>query len=442
MPDIFSDNCVLQHNSKVNIWGWADTNSSVSVKGSWNGETQTVKSDAEGRWTAQLTTPDASNSSYTITVSQDGDTQYTIKNVAIGDVWFCSGQSNMEMPVRGWLPEYPIEHSQSMIQQSGDYAQRVRCAMIQRARSLSPRSTCFGKWEPASQQTTPYFSATAYSFAMHLASRVKHPVGIIVSVWGGSCIEQWLPSQSAKKLGLKPDSRNAWAWPNPCLLYNAMVYPLKNYTCTGFIWYQGESNVGDNHYAEKQKELIASWRSEWNAPNAPFYMVEIAPFNYSKDSAAELRAQQLKVALETQNCGLVCTNDLVTETEVPRNIHPGNKLEIGYRLADLVYKPEWKTPWSPIFKSMQVDGDKAVISFSHNEQGFFPNPNITGFEVAGSDRVFHHADAEIVNGKQVMVCSPMVKEIVAVRYCWGNTILGNLKSRMALPVFAFRTDNW
>ena len=104
MPDIFSDNCVLQHNSKVNIWGWADANSSVSIKGSWNGETQTVRSDGEGRWTAQLTTPDASNSSYTITVSQEGDTQYTINNVAIGEVWFCSGQSNMEMPVKGWLP--------------------------------------------------------------------------------------------------------------------------------------------------------------------------------------------------------------------------------------------------------------------------------------------------------------------------------------------------
>lgn len=442
MPDIFSDNCVLQHNSKVNIWGWADANNAVSVKASWNGETQTVKSDAEGRWTAQLATPDASNSSYTITVSQEGDTQYTINNVAIGDVWFCSGQSNMEMPVKGWLPECPIEHSESMIQQSGDYTQRVRCTMIQRSRALSPRSTCLGKWEPASPAATPHFSAVAYSFAMHLASRVNHPVGIIVSAWGGSYIEQWLPKRSAKKMGVKADAGNAWAWPNPSLLYNAMVYPLKDYTCAGFLWYQGENNVGDSHYAEKQKELIASWRSEWKEPKAPFYMVEIAPYNYSNDSAPDLRAQQLGAALETEHCGLVCTNDLVTDIEAARNIHPGNKLEIGYRLVDFAHKPEWKDPWSPVYKSMQADGDKAIISFSHNEQGFLLNPDITGFEVAGPDKVFHHADAEIVNKKQVRVCSPMVKKIVAVRYCWGNTIIGNLKNRMGLPVFAFRTDNW
>lgn len=440
MPDIFSDNCVLQHNSKVNIWGWADANNAVSVKASWNGETQTVRSDGGGRWTAQLTTPDASNSSYTITVSQDGDSQCTINNVAIGEVWFCSGQSNMEMPVRGWLPECPIEHSESMIQQSGDYAQRVRCAMIQRTRALSPRFTCFGKWKPASPQTTPYFSAVAYSFAMHVASRVNHPVGIIVSAWGGSYIEQWLPERSAKKLGVKANAENAWDWPNPSLLYNAMVHPLKDYACAGFLWYQGETNVGDNHYAEKLKELIASWRSDWNEPKAPFYIVEIAPYNYDKN-AAELRCQQLSAALETENCGLVCTNDLVTETEAARNIHPSNKLEIGYRLADFAHKPEWKDPWSPVYKSMQAVGDKAIISFSHNERGFLPNSDITGFEVAGADKVFHHADAEIVNGNQIMVSSPIVKKIVAVRYCWGNTIIGNLKNKMALPVFAFRTDN-
>lgn len=442
MPDIFSDNCVLQHNSKANIWGWTSPDTQISVQGSWDGKDVTVNSDATGYWIAQLSTPDASDNSYTIKISQKDEEQYTINNVAIGDVWFCSGQSNMEMPVRGWLPECPIDHSESIIQQSGDYAKRVRCAMVWRARALKPRVVCSGKWEAASPTTTPYFSAVAYSFAMYLSSRLKHPVGIIVSAWGGSSIEQWLPSQSAKKLSLKADPKNEWAWTNPNLIYNAMIYPLKNFTCAGFLWFQGENNVGDDHYTEKQKELIAAWRNDWKEAKAPFYMVEIAPFNYNNNQAPYLRAQQLKAALETENCGIVCTNDLVNGTEITHNIHFGNKLEVGYRLADFANKPDWKDPWSPVYKSMQVDGDKAIISFSHNERGFIPNPDIRGFEVAGSDKVFHHADAEIINGNQIVVRSPWVKEVVAVRYCWGDAIAGNLENRMGLPVFAFRTDNW
>lgn len=438
MPEIFSDNCVLQHNSNVKIWGWADKNANVSVTGSWDNKTVTVSSDSDGKWMAQLTTPDASDINYTITINQTDVPNYTIKDVAIGDVWFCAGQSNMEMPVRGWLPECPIDHSESLIAQSGAFSNRIRCAMVERAESGFPLKESHGRWEKASPETTPSFSATAYCFAMFLSLRLDHPVGIIVSAWGGSRIEQWMPQTCNKKYGYKtyvPQNERKWGTPN--LIYNAMVYPLLNYDCKGFIWFQGENNIGDSLYAKKQKDLIEAWRTAWGLGPLPFYMVEITPYNYNANNAADLKACQLKAAMETDNCGLVGTNDLVNGDAIGHNIHGGNKLEIGYRLANFAKPLYNRDPWGPVFKSMRCEDNKAIISFSHNECGFIDNPNITGFEVAGEDLIFHPAIAEVVNGKDVEVSSPKVKKVVAVNYCWGNAKVGNLLNKSGLPVFAF-----
>lgn len=444
VPNVFSDNCVLQHNTKVKIWGHASKNVTVTVTGSWNNEAVQTQSDNEGKWLVELNTINPSYTPYTITISQPNDGAYTIHNVLIGEVWICSGQSNMEMPVRGWLPDCPIKHSESLIQQSGRF--HVNCLMVKEERAGSPREECHGDWKVASPENTPYFSATAYTFAMYRSGWTGRPIGILVTCWGGTNIDTWLSPEYTKKYdNVNHNPQDKWNNGTGSLLYNAMIYPIKNYTAYGFLWYQGEANVGDKYYADKMKDLITSWRKDWGNDSMPFYFVEIAPFNYGNtDQTAKLREQQMKAALESTNTGMICTNDLVSPDEPSYNIHPGDKLGIGRRLATMSMVDTWKDsdPWGPMYQSMKVNGNKAILSFSHNEKGFIANPNITGFEVAGSDKVFHPATAEIVNDTQVEVTSPKVDKVIAVRYCFGDAILGNLLSKSRLPVYPFRTDKW
>ena len=453
LPEIFSDNMVLQQDSKVRIWGTATPQSTVSVTGSWNDETVSTKVDSNGKWMVELQTIKASFTPYYIVISDDHGISLRVSNVLLGDVWLCSGQSNMEMPVRGWLPDCPIDYADQIAQSSTSFP-GIRCVMIKEIKGAKPLDECKGTWQLSTPENVPDFSAVAYSFAMHLSQYINTPIGLIVSAWGGTNIEGWMPEsylQKYKNIHYNYDvaSNDGKA---ASVLYNGMIYPLRGYTLKGFIWYQGEANVWDwdGTYYQKQKDLIECWRKDWGQGELPFYMVEIAPFNYPLYNAPAncsplIREEQLKAALTIPHCGLVSTNDLTKETEIAVNIHPANKLQIGYRLCRFALANDYGRKsecWGPIYQSMKLNGSKAVLSFSHVGKGFIPNSNIIGFEIAGNNRIFYSAKARIVDTDKIEVYAEEVTDPVAVRYCFSDVQLGNLKSMTSFPVYPFRTDNW
>ena len=453
LPEIFSDNMVLQQESKVKIWGTGTPQTTISVTGSWNNETVQAKVGANGKWIVELQTIKASYTPYYIDVKDDAGISIRISNVLLGEVWLCSGQSNMEMPVRGWLPDCPIDYADQIAQSSTSFP-GIRCVMVKEIKGAKPLDECKGKWQLSTPENVPDFSAVAYAFAMHLNQNLNVPIGLIVSAWGGTNIEGWMPEsylQKYKNVHYNYDV-NSNDGAAASVLYNGMIYPLKNYTLKGFLWYQGEANVWgwDGTYYQKQKDLIECWRKDWNIGELPFYMVEIAPFSYPLYGAPAncsplIREEQLKAALTIPHCGLVSTNDLTKETEIAVNIHPSNKLLVGYRLCRFALTKDYgriSECWGPIYQTMKVNGSKAVITFDHVGKGLIPNSNIIGFEIAGNDRTFYPAKARIIDKDKVEVYADEVRTPVAVRYCFSDAQLGNLKSITTFPVYPFRTDNW
>lgn len=453
LPEIFSDNMVLQQESKVKIWGTGTPQTTISVTGSWNNETVQAKVGANGKWIVELQTIKASYTPYYIDVKDDAGISIRISNVLLGEVWLCSGQSNMEMPVRGWLPDCPIDYADQIAQSSTSFP-GIRCVMVKEIKGAKPLDECKGTWQLSTPKNVPDFSAVAYAFAMHLNQNLNVPIGLIVSAWGGTNIEGWMPEsylQKYKNVHYNYDV-NSNDGAAASVLYNGMIYPLKNYTLKGFLWYQGEANVWgwDGTYYQKQKDLIECWRKDWNLGELPFYMVEIAPFSYPLYGAPAncsplIREEQLKAALTIPHCGLVSTNDLTKETEIAVNIHPSNKLLVGYRLCRFALTKDYgriSECWGPTYQTMKVNGSKAVITFDHVGKGLIPNSNIIGFEIAGNDRTFYPAKARIIDKDKVEVYADEVRTPVAVRYCFSDAQLGNLKSITTFPVYPFRTDNW
>lgn len=461
LSNVFSDNMVLQQDTLVRFWGKANPGSKITINVSWARKVFSTNSDSHGTWTAYISTPKASYNPQTIRISGD-NTSLTLKNVLIGEVWVCLGQSNMEMPVDGFECN-PVVRANQIIAESGKY-KGIRCLMVQQNEDAFVPQTMIkgGSWEISCPKNVPHFSASAYYFAISLNKVLDVPIGVLVAAWGATQIESWLPQQILKdckdidinKLNEKINPAN-----KPELVYNGMVHPIAGYTSKGFIWYQGESNVhgwewdgsnqnGTVHYADRLKAFVNVLRSEWKQNDMPFYVIEIAPFRYFDKNAlgaAYLRESQYKAVKAMAKCGLVCTNDLVDSTEIDI-IHPKDKLNLGERLTWLVLRNDYKfdgiEPYSPEFKSMEVKGDKVVLSFENTKNGFTQTENYKGFEVAGADRAFHSAVGKMVNVQQIEIYSPEVKSPVAVRYCFRNFLLGNVANTRGLPLIPFRTDNW
>jgi sialate O-acetylesterase len=440
LPNIFSDNAVLQQSASVRIWGNANPNANIIIKSSWSKKNIIVKSDASGKWVAKVRTPKGSYTPQTLTIS-DGDT-LTIRNILIGEVWLCSGQSNMEMPVKGW-PENPINHSKELIANSGQW-KGVRCAMVKEIGSKNPLDTCSVKWQLANPDNTPNFSSTAYCFATSLNKALNVPVGVIVSAWGGSFIEEWLPKSFLSKYS-DLDLKNM----KISCDYNGMIHPLEGYTIKGFLWYQGESNVSRyNTYADKMRDLITCWRKNWGQGNLPFYMVEIAPYQYKGNGwegrGAYLREVQTDVVKNTANTGIVCINDLCSDINKVI-IHPADKETLGQRLCNLALKKTYGfgnvAADYPTYKSMKIEGNKACLKFN-NVRGGFNKDDLVGFEIAGNDKVFYPATARVYKNRMIEVQSSKVEEPVAVRYCFHDFQIGNVKNSEGLPLFPFRTDDF
>ncbi|MFB0974336.1 MAG: sialate O-acetylesterase, partial [Bacteroidales bacterium] len=390
LPGVFSDNMVLQQNSDVKIWGTASPNSTIGIKASWSRSAVNVKCGPNGKWSARIKTPAAGMKPQKIEIAEYVATEgkskgrkperVALNDVLIGEVWLCSGQSNMEITLNGYI-NCPIEGANDLIADAGDLA-GVRYITIARNSPRHPADTCGGKWQKSSPNTAPYVSAVAFVFAKSLYEALGVPVGIIINAWGGSTVEGWLPESILKTypdVDLKQldDPKND-SWLRPEVMYNGMLHPIEGFSIRGALWYQGESNVGHaDTYSDRLPTMISTWRKEWGIGDFPFIIVEIAPFDYSDGGkgidGALLREAQYKVSQNVWNCYYVCTNDLVDSYEED-NIHPKNKTDVGRRmcyhaLSD-IYGMDGVSAYSPSFQSMEVRGDKAYLSFYNIMEGF------------------------------------------------------------------------
>ena len=454
LPDIISDNMVLQQQSEARIWGWSAPQALISVTPDWSDKTYTAVTGKDGRWDVSVATPAASNTPTSISITGDG-ADIRLENVLIGEVWLCSGQSNMEMPLNGFWCQ-PVENAGRAIAYSGRYP-GVRVATVERKGEYEPQSAAAGKWLESNPRNAGNFSATAYFFACSLNDILGIPVGVINCSLGGSKVEGWMPKWKLdtypdcdiEKEKATPDSV-LHLWERINIMYNAMLHPIVGYTVKGFLWNQGEANVGSHHnYPQRLADMVEIWRDEWGQGELPFYFVEIPAWNYGNPDgsiAAMLRESQHKAAAIIPSSGCVSTTDLIYPREI-NDIHGSKKQEIGERLAFMAAAKTYGIDGMPCdyprYKSVDLQGNKAVVHLDNIVNGLTPNAELDGFEVAGADRVFHPAKArELWYGRAIEVSSDDVADIKAVRYCFRNFSIGSIHNHVGLPLIPFRTDDW
>lgn len=454
LPEIISSGAVLQQKSDARLWGWAKPGATVTVTPSWDNQPVSAKADpVNGRWEVTVATPQASYTPYSISFAE-GPEKAVIDNVLIGEVWFCSGQSNMEMPLRGFGIQ-PIEGAAQAIAYSGKHP-AIRMVSIPKDISYTPKDRTVGKWQVSSPENAGEFSALAYFFAVALQDLIDTPVGIINCAYGGAKVEGWMPKEILDTypgwdMDAEEKNPDINHWERIGVMYNAMLLPVAGYTAKGFLWNQGESNVGrHDEYPYHQKDMVEHWRKLWGNDDMPFYFVELPGWKYGDGegtSAAYFRECQHKAAEITPNSGIVCTTDLVSPVEI-EDIHAARKQPIGERLAFMAaartYGMAGIPNIYPSFKSVEYKGDKAVIKINNAHGGLNPNRLLEGFEVAGPDKVFYPATAEENwENFEITVTAPAeVPDIKAVRYCFKNFAIGSLKDMMGQPLIPFRTDTW
>jgi len=491
---IFSDNMVLQRDQKVAVWGWARPNEKVTV--CFADRQVSTNAGPDGKFLVRLEKMIACKTPRTLTVRTAGGEKKEIKNVLVGEVWLCSGQSNMHMSVKG------CAHAEEEISKA-DYPQ-IRMFLTDLKASTKPLDDCTGSWKVTTPENVGEFSATAYFFGRELYKNLDVPIGLIRSSWGGTCVEAWSPMESLKKFPsvmeykaamdkqakgfdqaaenrrfaqalekwrenmkaaktgkrkLKPrEKKRPKKRTNPLMsqnypanLYNAMIHPLVPYGIRGAIWYQGERNSKSLKQAILYRDLLAnmitSWRKAWGS-DFPFYAVQLPNFRRPQTEPSQdtgwvyIRESFLRFHKEVPNAGIAVTIDIGEEN----NIHPKNKQEVGRRLArQALVKTygEKLVPGGPIYKSMKKKGSEIIIYFDDIGSGLVAKGGpLKTFAIAGADRKFVWADARIV-GDTVVVSSAKVPDPVAVRYAWADNPLGcNLYNREGFPASPFRTDDW
>lgn len=452
LPEIIGDNMVLQQQTNARLWGKATPKATVTINVSWSGEKFTTRADKEGHWLVSVPTPAASKDEQTIVIEENGE-QTVISRVLIGEVWFASGQSNMEMPLNGFW-NCPVEGSNEVIATASEN-RFVRIAPIPQNGQTKPVEEVKGKWEVPSPATAPRMSATSFFFATMLQRALDIPVGVIACAWGGSRVEGWLPESIVSKyedVNVKQEQEKGWNgqwwhYHTPCIMYNGMLHPLRHYTVRGFLWYQGESNVGKHDtYPQRLKTMVDLWRSEFGgtAADMPFYEVEIAPWGGNDDwSGPRFRECQHEAARIIENAGCICINDLVYPYE-RWQIHPAQKREVGNRLAYMALNRTYGFKSiacdSPEFDHMQVKDGEIEVFFRYADDGLSPWQDIEGFEIAGDDDQYKPAKARLnESNKSIVVSSPEVPQPKNVRYCYRAFQIGNLKNHRGLPAVPFRT---
>ena len=447
LPALFSSGAVLQQGTDVPVWGWADAGAEVRV--TFAGQTKTATADADGRWLVRLEALPASREPDVLRVAA-GESDIAVENVLVGEVWFCSGQSNMEWPIaRSLLPEHidPDAHP------------TIRHIKVPRLRAGQPADDFQGSWQVCTAATAPGFTAVGFFFAYSLQKELDVPVGLINCSWGGTRIEPWTPPAGFDLV----EELDAAELADRSTMYHGMVAAVQPYAVRGALWYQGESNGAEGEsYFWKMKALVGGWRATWQQGEFPFYFVQLANFRAPNpdpaggDGWARLREAQLRAACEVPRTGMAVIIDIGEADD----IHPQNKFDVGRRLAlwalahddgreDLVYS-------GPLMKDATVEGDRIRIAFDHVGGGLMAArkagprdiappklaEKLRGFAIAGADRQWHWADA-VIDGNAVLVSAAAVPEPVAVRYAFSmNPAEANLYNREGLPASPFRTDDW
>ena len=444
LPALLCDNMVIQQNSVACLWGKSDA-SVLTVKPSWT--EKEYRTDISGNGSFQLWIETLSAGGPFDIEFDDGE-KTTVRNVMVGEVWICAGQSNMDMPMSGY-PGQPVNGALEAVVEAKEYP--VHVFMVNRKLSKQTEEQCDGKWEAPSAESVMHSSATAYFFAKNLQKSLQIPVGIIVSAWGGTSILSWMSEKSVNTLPsdvtkacVERDSREQNL---PGRLFNAMINPLKNYTAKGFIWYQGEHNLQEHlTYDVMMKTMVDEWRNSWNDKKSemPFYFVQIAPYRYFNNSMGIQRpliVEAQKRALELiPNSGMATTTDIGEEF----CIHPAKKPVVGLRLAACALAGTYhvKGLCTSDIKIEEIKhlGDKMILKFNNDFRSVYP-ARMKGFEIAGKDRKFYPAEAVFKNGT-IEVRSDSVAHPEAVRYAFRNYVEADMKNVMGVAASSFRTDNW
>jgi sialate O-acetylesterase len=505
MPSFFGDNMVVQRDIPLNVWGWASPGEKVTV--SFAGQGKTATTDGNGKWIVKLDPLKASKESFELIVSSSiGNQQLKIKNVLVGDVWVCSGQSNMQMAVE--------DAANAKDEVASSKNPLVRHIAINYSISLYPQddvpSSKFG-WTVAGPQTTGKFTAAGYYFARDIVKETGVPIGLINASWGGTKIEPWTPAEAFRTIpelkdiseqvdlwipttaagrrsfGKYIEDIKAWipsaeaalkegkmtpslpsapgatnTFHSPTMIFNGTVNPLVKYGIKGVIWYQGEANGGEAEiYANKMNALVSGWRAAWKQGDFPFYYVQLANFRTSNpdnpaggDIWTKTREAQLKTMSVVPNTGMAVTIDVGEAGDV----HAKNKQDVGKRLAAWALAKDYGMSIvysGPLYKEFKVEGNKIRISFDHVCGGLIfgkkaglspvketPDEKLKWIAIAGDDKKWYWADA-VIDGGTALVSSEKVQKPAAVRYAYAmNPDGANLYNKEGFPASPFRTDNW
>lgn len=438
LPTVFSDNMVLQQNSKVTIWGWSNPTETVKIVASWNNnDTILAKANNHSYWQTSIQTVGAGGP---FTLKVLGSTNVELKNIMLGEVWICSGQSNMEITAN-----WGVKNGSEEIKKADN--PNIRIFHIEKIGAEFPQLLCNATWTESTPETMRSTSALAYFFGRELQQKLHVPIGIIVSAWGGSPAEVWIEKNRIENNPIlnkyKYNEHYDW-WPDsPGALYNSMIAPIIPYSIAGAIWYQGEANRNNYQiYSLLMKTLIENWRKDFNQ-EFPFYLVQIAPFNYlDKGNSQFIREQQEIVTKTVPKTGMVVVSDLVDNIN---DIHPKDKLSVGKRLANFalaeVYNQNVGEYKSPTFQSIRIEKNKAFLAFN-NAQGLkCVGKKPEKFLVSGADKNFVKADAKI-KGNTIILSSKLIKNPTAVRFCFNDSTRADVFNSVGLPMAPFRTDNW
>ena len=492
LPAVLGDHMVIQRDKPVSIWGWAERGETIAVR--LAGREAKTRAGADGSWRVALDPVGAGNAPLELSVRGERGPEIVVRDILVGEVWLCSGQSNMEWPL--WSLVSPVPE----ILRADDPG--LRLFLVPKRTADRPEPDVEAAWTPCTSEAVRPFSAVAYYFGSELRKALGVPVGLIESAWGGTRIEPWTPpagfeavpevkpilvgvaDQAAdyrKGLGAELPAWEKWVRESrkaiasgaelprrprplvhplddpqaPTSLYNGMIHPLVPFAIRGAIWYQGESNRNDCLLYEKKMEaLIRGWRAVWGLDDLAFGYVQLAPYSYSY--SREVPAGEVPDFLRLPLIWEAQLNTLrlpdtgmavVTDISDLNDIHPRNKKDVAARLAlwarAKVYGERGLVYSGPIFKSMAVEGDKAMLSFDHTGGGLISNDgqSLKWFEIAGADKIFYKADAEI-DGDTVVVRSPRVAAPAAVRFGWHQLAVPNLANKEGLPASPFRTDRW
>lgn len=448
LPPVFADGMVLQQKSKAALWGKATPNAQISVKSSWNDKTTTTKAGKDSLWRVHIETPAGSFKPYNITITTAGKS-VELKDVLIGEVWLCGGQSNMEMPVNGFRNQPNFNSQADVANSTNDF---LRIYSVKRNSTVRRVFDATGEWVKASPNTTGAVSATGYYFGRMLQKALDIPVGLLVCCYGGTQIENWIPEEALSvdfpsKVIPKTDKEIKSTSNAPTVLYNSMMYSIEGYDIKGAIWYQGESNRKNfAEYAKLFEVMHKAWEKRWGIGEFPIYLAQIAPFDYAPrgevSNLAFMREAQASIPKTQKNTGIAILLDLGEQNI----IHPARKQQVGERLAFQALNKSYGFTKlhcdSPEMKNVKFDADKATVTFDKVPMGLYAKGELSGFELAGEDRVFHPATAKVENFSTVSVVSGAVPKPVAVRYCFKSFVDGSLYGGNNLPASSFRSDDW